>query len=249
MMEREKRAVLMVDSSASMLFFLGMILTRLGYVVSTTKTAEEALRMMDQDTPTLVISELTLPKMNGINLLRRVKEAPRLKMIPVIILTAETDPGLKDTCLRAGCEAYLSKPVEPDVLYRSIQAATESAPRHYIRLAASLTVSVGDGSVLGGAVRTEYATAISEGGLYVRTLYPQPRDTLTPLTLFVGGREINAKAVVLYSFSVGEGPFKEPGMGMKFTSISEEDRRAIREFIKQQLTSDLSLSDVSAADD
>jgi len=127
MMEREKRAVLMVDSSASMLFFLGMILTRLGYVVSTTKTAEEALRMMDQDTPTLVISELTLPKMNGINLLRRVKEAPRLKMIPVIILTAETDPGLKDTCLRAGCEAYLSKPVEPDVLYRSIQAATESA--------------------------------------------------------------------------------------------------------------------------
>lgn len=246
-MEREKRAVLMVDSSSSMLFYLGMLLTRLGYAVSTTKTAEEAFRMMDQETPSLVISEVTLPKMNGINLLRRMKDAPRLKMIPVIILTGETDPGIKDTCLRAGCAAYLGKPVEPDILYRSIQSATEAAPRQYIRLAASLRISVGDGSVLGGTARTEYATAISEGGLYVRTLYPQPRDTLTPLTIFVDGREITAKAVVLYSFSVGEGPFKEPGMGMKFTSISEDDRRAIREFIKQQLTSDISLSDQPGA--
>lgn len=238
-MEREKRAVLMVDSSSSMLFYLGMLLTRLGYVVSTTKTAEEALRMMDEDMPTLVISEVTLPRMNGINLLRRIKDAPRLKMVPVIILTSETDPGLKDTCLRAGCEAYLNKPVEPDVLYRAIQRATEETPRQYIRLSTSLKVVVGDGTAMGGNQRTEYATAISEGGLYVRTLYPQPRDTLTPVSVFIHEREIRTKAVVLYSFSIGEGPFKEPGMGLKFTSIAEDDQRCIRDFIKEQLTRDI----------
>jgi len=170
--EREKRAVLMVDGSPTMLFYLGMLLTRLGYAVSTTKTAEEALRMLEEHQPALVISEVALPKMNGINLLRRIKEAPRFRTVPVIILTTETDPGLKDTCLRAGCEAYLNKPVEPDVLYRAIQKATEDTPRQYIRLATSLRVEVGDGASLGGGRRTEYATAISEGGLYVRTLYP-----------------------------------------------------------------------------
>jgi hypothetical protein len=101
-------------------------------------------------------------------------------------------------------------------------------------------VIVGDGTVAGGAARTEYATAISEGGLYVRTLYPQPQNALTPVRIFIGDREIPAKTVVLYSFTMGGGPFKEPGMGLKFVEIPDADRNFIRSFIKQQLTQDIS---------
>lgn len=236
-MEREKRTLLVVDGNMSMLYYLGMLLTRFGYKVSTARTAEEALRMMDDSLPSLVIAELNLPRMNGHSLLGRMRERPNFAAIPVIILTSDNDPMIKDTCLRAGCASFFSKPVDPDSLYnyKAIQSACEELPRKHIRLSTSLKVVIGDGGILGGVKRTEYATAISEGGLYVRTLYPQPVNTLTPLTLFMPDRDISAMAVVLYNFTVGEGPFKEPGMGMKFVDISADDRAAIKTFIWRQL--------------
>ncbi len=233
---------MVVDGNTSMLFYLGMLLKRLEYRVSTSRSAEEALRMMEETVPSLVLTDIALPRMNGINLLKRIKDTPKLTTVPVVLITAESDPGMKDTCLRAGCAGYLSKPVDPGTLYRAIQSATESLPRENIRLSTSLKVLVGNGTTLGGGARTEYATAISEGGLYVRTLYPLPRNTLATISIlmgFMGDREIRVKAVVLYTFSVGEGPFLEPGMGMKFVEISEGDRKVIRDFIKEQLTSDL----------
>ncbi len=238
-MDREIRTVMTVDSSASMIFYLGTLLTRLGYKVSAARSAEEALRIMEQSAPSLVLTEISLPKMNGISLLRRMQAAPILKAVPVIMLTSENDQGMKDTCLRAGCTAYLNKPIEPDVLYRAMQAACESVPRQNIRLATSLKVIVGERTMLGGKGRTEYATALSEGGIYIRTLYPQTVNTLVPLTLFIKDRELKAKAVVLYGYSLGQGPLKEPGMGMKFVEIAEEDRFFIRDFIKEQLTADI----------
>jgi uncharacterized protein (TIGR02266 family) len=152
--------------------------------------------------------------------------------------TAEDDPGIKDTCMQLGCAAYLLRPVEPDLLYRTIQAASESAPRASIRLRTSLKVMVGDGSVLGGAARTEYATALSEGGLFITTHYPQPRNAVTPLKITIDDREITAKALVLYINDQEEGPSVEPGMGMKFVQISDADRALLRRFIREQLTHD-----------
>ena len=236
---RETRTILLVDSSSSILFYLGMLLKRLEYKVVTARSAQEAFRLMEGSAPSIILAELILPDLNGINFIKRIKDSPRFKAMPVVILTEESDPGIKDTCVRMGCAGYLVKPVEPDLLYQTLQAVSESIPREHIRLNTSLKVIVGDGSVMGGAKRTEYATAISEGGLYVRTLYPQPRNTLTPIRLFADDREIAAKAVVLYTYSLGEGNFEEPGMGMMFVEIADADRDLIRRFIKEQLTKDI----------
>ena len=241
MRDRESRTVLLVDGSASILLYLAMLLQRLEYRVVTARNAEEALQMMEDSLPTIVLTELSLSSMSGIMFLKRMKDHPRLKDIPVVILASEIDPGMQEACSRMGCAAYLVKPVEPSVLFRTIQSISESIPREHIRLSTSLKVVVGDGSPIGGSRRTEYATALSEGGLYVRTLYPQPRNTLTPVQFFLKDRDIVAKAVVLYSCNLGEGPFKEPGMGMKFVEISDSCREVIKEFIKEQLVSDLAL--------
>ena len=93
-MDREIRSVLAVDNSASMIFYLGTLLTRLDYKVISARSAEEALQMMETAVPSLVLTEISLPHMNGINLLKRIQETPRLKEVPVIILTYESDPGL-----------------------------------------------------------------------------------------------------------------------------------------------------------
>jgi CheY-like chemotaxis protein len=238
-MDRKARSILLVDSSASLLFYLAMLLKRLEYKVMTARSAEDALRMMEEGLPSIVVTEISLPHMSGIDLLRQIKNTVRFNALPVVILASEGDQAMRDTCMRMGCAACLAKPVEPDVLYRTLQTACESVPREHIRLVTSLKVIVGDGTAMGGAPRTEYATAISEGGLYVRTLYPQPRNALTPVQIFINDAVIRAKAVVLYTYNLGEGPFEEPGMGMKFEQISEADRSLIRKFIKEQLTRDI----------
>lgn len=239
MADRQIRTILLVDSSASILFYLGMLLKRLEYKVATAQSAKDALRLMEETPPSIVLADPSLPDLRGVNFVKRIKESPRFKEIPVIILTSDVDPGVYDICMRMGCAAYLFKPVEPEALYRTLQAASESVPRANIRLSTTLKVIVSDGSVMGGAKRTEYATAISEGGLYVRTLQPQPRNALASLRLFLNDKEILAKAVVLYTCSV-EGSIEEPGMGMKFVEISDSDRDLIRRFIKDQLTKDIS---------
>jgi CheY-like chemotaxis protein len=239
MPERESRTILLVDNSASILFYLAMLLKRLDYSVVTARSAEDAFRLMDSVIPSLILTELSLPRMSGIQFLEQLKNSGRLKTIPTIVLTSDRGPGMKDACTRLGCAAYLVKPAEPDVLYRTLQTVSESVPRMNIRLSASLPVIVGDDTAIGGARRTERATAISEGGLFIRTLYPQPRNALTPLQISISDRSIKAKAVVLYTYALGEGAFKEPGMGMKFVELSDADRALIRDYIREQLTGDI----------
>jgi CheY-like chemotaxis protein len=238
-MGRAIRTVLLVDGSATMLYYHGILLKRLEYAVLTAGSAEEALKIMERTVPSLVLTAISMPAMGGTDFIKKMKGSDRTSAVPVIVITAEEDAATRSACLGMGCAAYLIKPVEPDQLFRTIQAATEPTPRANIRLSTSLKAVVGEGTGQSGAERTEYATTISEGGLYLRTLSPHPKNALIPVRIFIKDREIRAKAVVLYSHALEEGTFREPGMGMKFIEISEEDRDFLRSFIKEQLTSDI----------
>ncbi len=238
-MSREKRTILIVDGSSTMLFYLGMLLKRLEYAVITVRSGEDALKTLERAIPSAVLTEVALPVMSGIELVKTMKKDQRYVAVPVVVLTSDRDATLRANCLAVGSAAVLHKPVEPDDLYKTLQAALESTPRSHIRLNTSLKVIVGDGSAAGGAERAEYASALSEGGLYVRTNYPQPQNAVTPIRIFLGEAEIRTKALVLYSFAGKEGPYQEPGMGMRFVELADRDRLLIREFIKEQLTRDI----------
>jgi CheY-like chemotaxis protein len=238
-MDREQRSLLVVDGSASYLFYMAMVLKKLEYAVKTATTAEDALQSMKGSPPSLVITDTVLPYMSGVNLLKAMKQNTQLKAIPVIMHTLQNDSGVREACGLAGCAGYFIKPADPDVLYRSIQAATESMPRQTIRIDTSLKVFVGDSAGSAGAVRREEVTTISDGGLYIKSLIPEPVNAVLPLTIVIRAREIRAKAVVLYSSVKIGGPHKVPGMGMRFVSISEEDKAFIANFIKEQITKGL----------
>ncbi len=235
-MDRETRSILLVDGSASILFYLGMLLKRLEYKVATAQNAEDALRAMEGSLPSIVVAEASLPGMSGIELLKRIKSSPRMKNVPVVMLTSRSDAGLKNTCEELGCAGFLYKPVEPDMLYRRLQAVSESIPRANIRLAASLRVIVTEGT---GVRRTETATEISEGGLFIRTSNVRPKGVTLRVRIVLPQREVDAKVVVLYSSTAAAEPLKEPGVGMKFVEIADADREAIRRFIKDRLVGDI----------
>jgi hypothetical protein len=177
--------------------------------------------------------------MSGMDFIKAIKSAERTKAIPVIVMTAEEQESIRSASLALGCLAYLIKPVAPATLYRIFQAAVETTPRENIRISTSLKTIVGAGVAKDPAARIEYATAISEKGAYVRTLAPKARNSLIPVRIYIHDREIRAKAEVIYTSAIEGGTFREPGMGLKFIEIREDDQNYLRNFIHEQLTSDI----------
>ncbi len=238
-MNRQKHSLLVVESSATYLFYMSMMLKKLEYTVRTATTAKLALQAMNDSLPALIMIDTSLDDMSGVSLLEKIKKDRRLKTIPVIMHTSDSDRAVQDKCVALGCVAYFKKPVEPDELYRAIQSATEATPRRTIRIEASLKVEIGDGPSAGRSVRTETVTSLSENGLYIKTLTPEAVNTRVPLKIFFTNRQVNVKAEVHYSSVKIGGQHKQPGMGMQFVSISPEDKAFIREFIKEQIAKGL----------
>jgi len=239
-MDRGQRTLLLVDSSATYLFYMAMLLKRLEYTVRTATSAELALKTMAESFPALVITDTALPGMSGLDLLKDMRRDSRLKAIPVIFHSSENDPTTEKACTTAGCAAYLQKPAEPDALYKAIQTVIEATPRKHIRIVTFLRVEVGDGIALDGKTRMEYATALSEGGLYVKTLFPEPVNTVIPVKIFFRDRALEATASVQYSSVKVGGQHKEPGMGLRFVEISPEDKAYVRKYIKDEIARGLS---------
>ncbi len=233
------KTIMLVDGSATLRYYYGILLKRLGFSVMIAETADEALSIMKDSVPALALVDSAILDAGGADFIRKIKSSSKPQPVPVIVFAERETPSSKEDFLRRGCSGFLIKHTEPGRLYQSIQAVLEPRPREYIRLDIPLKAKLGDGTSQGGVERTEYITTISEGGLYVRTLYPRPANTTTPVVLFIKDRAIRAKASVLYSQTLKVGAFREPGMGMKFTDISQEDRIFMRRFIKEQLTSDL----------
>ena len=86
---------------------------------------------------------------------------------------------------------------------------------------------------------TKYPMVISENGMFLRTTATHPVNTRLPVSLMIKDRRVNLEAAVLYSYGFGDYPFKEPGMGMNFVTISPEDRALIKSFIQEQIEKDI----------
>ena len=233
--DRKKSYALLVDGYVRDLFATGMVLQRLDYDVFIVNSGEDALRIIDAALPDLIITELSLQQMSGLELLVNLRHDPRTKAIPVIIHTAIGDRKREEHCRASGCAAFLKKPVEPSVLYRAIQQATESMPRQFIRLRTLLPVRV-SGLVSSDEVsHTEYVSELSENGIFVHTLSPRPLKVVLPVTILINSIPVKVRAVVVYGVALSPGLFKEPGMGMKFVEIRDTDRELIRNFIMGQI--------------
>ncbi len=236
---RKKGYALLVDGFVKDLFTTGMILRRLEYDVYIANSAEDALAVVAAAEPALLITELTLPKMSGLELLVRMKHDQKTKTVPVIIHTSEGDANRQELCRASGCAAFLKKPVEPGVLYGAIQQATEATPRRYIRLKTLLPVRVEGLSASGSGFAAEYVSELSENGVFIRTLSPRPLNAVLGVTIMIRSIPVKVRAEVLRSVPLSPGLFQEPGMAMQFVEISATDRELLRNVIKGQILKDI----------
>ena len=112
--------ILIVDDNPQNLKLAKVILAAEGYEVKTAIDAEDALRILDSFTPRLILMDLQLPRMDGLELTRRLKADPARREIIIIALTAYAMKGDDEKAFAAGCDGYISKPIDIDALPRVV---------------------------------------------------------------------------------------------------------------------------------
>jgi two-component system, cell cycle response regulator DivK len=121
--------VLVVDDNAQNLKLVRVLLASEGYNVRTAVDAEEALRVLETFTPVLILMDLQLPGMDGLELTRRLKADPLRRNISIIALTAYAMKGDEIKALNAGCDGYIAKPIDIEELPRTLSTHLDRRQR------------------------------------------------------------------------------------------------------------------------
>ncbi len=120
--------VLIVDDDASIRAMLAFVFHDAGYTVLEAADGDEALEVLRQSPPALVILDLMMPVLDGVTVLRRRREQRLATGTRVLVLTAKTDTQDMVWCWELGADEYLTKPVDPDRLLREGVALLERSP-------------------------------------------------------------------------------------------------------------------------
>lgn len=118
--EPSKKAVLLVDDDPKSLKLLAVKLTQEGYRVITAQSGKEALEAIKLENPGLVLLDIMMPEMDGIEVLKRIKTfSPD---IPVAMVTAVWDEQEAKKALKAGAYEYITKPIDTEYLKLAVLA-------------------------------------------------------------------------------------------------------------------------------
>jgi CheY-like chemotaxis protein len=119
------RRILVVEDNDMNMQLVEFLLEEGGYAIVKATSGEEALALTrDASTPApdLILMDIHLPGMDGLSVVRAMKEDTRTQRIPILALTAHAMRGDKDRFLDAGCDGYISKPIDVKTFLSSIES-------------------------------------------------------------------------------------------------------------------------------
>src|ERR1044071_6866778 len=127
-MATKPQTVLVVEDEASIASFVAAYLKNAGYTVKTTPSGNEALRIVESDRPALVVLDLMLPDLDGVEVCKRIRQHSDM---PVLMLTARDEDVDKIIGLEVGADDYMTKPFNPRELVARVRAILRrAAPDH-----------------------------------------------------------------------------------------------------------------------
>jgi len=124
--EKRKKKILVIEDDGNLRETLSDVLETEGYSVVTSKDGLEGLRKTYVELPDLVILDIILPELSGLEVCKRLKKDTQMKDIPIIYLTAKDQVTDKLLGLESGAEIYLTKPFDMDELLKKIDTLLKS---------------------------------------------------------------------------------------------------------------------------
>lgn len=112
--------ILYVEDNLDNRILIQRILEAEGYTFLGASNAAEGLRIARADTPDLILVDINMPEVDGLTMTKELKADPRFANVPVIAITANVMRGDRERTLNAGCDGYIQKPVDVDLLPRQI---------------------------------------------------------------------------------------------------------------------------------
>jgi signal transduction histidine kinase/ActR/RegA family two-component response regulator len=120
------RMILVVEDNEATLEVLQDYLEQYGYCVVVARNGSEALERVAQVHPHLILMDIQMPGMDGLEATRHIRAKPQCAAIPIIAMTALTMPGDRERCLEAGANDYMSKPISLKTLVSTVQSQLTS---------------------------------------------------------------------------------------------------------------------------
>jgi len=131
--------IAVVDDEPDILELVAMHLQKAGFAVATLPDANQLYRLLEHKTPSLIILDLMLPDVDGIDVCRLLRQNPRWSAIPIIMLTARTEETDRVLGLEIGADDYITKPFSP----RELVARVRTVLRRQERQAEAEIVTIG----------------------------------------------------------------------------------------------------------
>ena len=129
------KRLLVVDDEPNLLRAVAACLKAEDYEVRTARSGHEALLQLAESVPDLIISDIRMPGMDGYKLARQLRGSPRTALVPIVFLTAKDETADRIEGFRAGIDAYLTKPFEPDELIAVVNGILNRVERTHSQIA------------------------------------------------------------------------------------------------------------------
>ncbi len=130
-----KKRLLAVEDNPQLLEAMAVCLEQKGYEVMTARCGNDAFVRVAETIPDLIISDVMMPRGDGFSLIKNLRSNPRTELIPVVFLTAKDGRKNRLNGVRAGVDAYLTKPFEPEELVITIENILNRVKRTQTRVA------------------------------------------------------------------------------------------------------------------
>ncbi len=116
-----KKRLLVVEDNFRLLQAINVCLTKAGFEVMTARDGDDALERIAETIPDLIVSDVMMPGTDGFSLAAQIRANPRTDLIPIVFLTARDSKQDRVAGFKAGVDAYLAKPFEPEELVAAIE--------------------------------------------------------------------------------------------------------------------------------
>ncbi len=121
--------ILVIDDSSSVRTLARAALERAGYDVVDACDGSDAMERLDGRAFGVIVCDLSMPRMDGLNFLRYLRNHPRYKFTPLAMLSTETRPDIRSDVRTAGAQAFITKPCTPAALVDTVKRLCVGSPR------------------------------------------------------------------------------------------------------------------------
>ncbi len=115
------KRILMVEDNEKNLYLIGFILRKNGYEVLEARTGEQGVELAVKEKPDLILMDIQLPGIDGLEATKRIRESEADGEIPIIALTSYAMIGDRKKALNAGCTGYIEKPIDPETFMAKLE--------------------------------------------------------------------------------------------------------------------------------